>query len=65
MPVLCAVGRHRWVTRHDGGDEPYQQCERCGHYDTGRHSWLALVQDDRLPTDHTPGSGGASGGFVG
>lgn len=46
-PVLCLVGRHRWVRRHnpevDGAKGDYHVCARCGReqntYESGNPSF--------------------------
>ena len=62
MAWRCRLKGHLWIDRRDKDGDPYQVCERCGHY-PGGSSWLAAHQPDRPPTDPTPGGGGANSGF--
>ena len=32
MNVLCIMGRHRWASVADPGEDPYQWCQRCQRY---------------------------------
>ncbi|GAA3705139.1 hypothetical protein GCM10022204_23230 [Microlunatus aurantiacus] len=63
--LTCLLGRHDWRPGVDRDEQPYEKCERCGHYrypgSGGKHD-----RHGELPMDQTPGSGlggGAVGGF--
>ena len=60
--LTCVLGRHEWRPGVDLDDQPYEKCEKCGHY---RYPGSAGGKFDRhgeLPVDPSPGSGLSGGG---
>lgn len=68
MNLLCAMGRHRWVTRQGTGElgevVTFRQCERCRHYPK-TSSWLQRDPDRWEPFHPGDTSGAGGGGSVG
>ena len=61
MKVLCLLGRHKWRVDNSDPEQPFEVCDRCGHY-RNDDSWTDLTaQANMRPMD--PSSGGGGGGM--
>jgi len=68
MKVLCLLGRHKWRVDNSDPEQPFEVCDRCGHY-RNDDSWTDRTgaadpspKWDRMrPMD---GGGGAGGGWM-
>jgi hypothetical protein len=69
MKVLCLLGRHKWRVDNSDPEQPFEVCDRCGHY-RNDDSWT----DRTAAADPSPkwdrmrpmdGGGGAGGGGAG
>lgn len=64
--LTCVLGRHEWRPGVDLDDQPYEKCEKCGHYRYPASGSGKFDRHGELPVDPSPGAGlggGAVGGF--
>lgn len=61
MKVLCILGRHKWRVDNSDPEQPFQVCDRCGHYRNDEHMrWTDLTAEAPM-RPMNPGPGGSSG----
>jgi hypothetical protein len=66
MKVLCLLGRHKWRVDNSDPEQPFQVCDRCGHY-RNDDSWTDLTGDANMrgPRVQPPGPlTGGTGGYA-
>ena len=58
MKVLCLLGRHKWRMDNSDPEQPFEVCDRCGHY-RNDDSWTDLTGAANM----RPMGGGAGAGW--
>ena len=61
MKVLCLLGRHKWRVDNSDPKQPFEVCDRCGHY-RNDDSWTDLTGDANM-RGPGPFAGGNAGGM--
>ena len=65
MKVLCLLGRHKWRVDNSDPEQPFEVCDRCGHY-RNDDSWTDRTGAANVrPMGGGAGAGGAGGGWGG
>jgi len=70
MKVLCLLGRHKWRVDNSDPKQPFEVCDRCGHY-RNDDSWTRQTGQSTTGTPWTDRTGATDmrpmdpGGFAG
>ena len=67
MKILCFLRRHKWRVDNSDPEQPFEVCDRCGHY-RNDDSWTDMTAAANMrpfPAGGDSGGGMASGGMGG
>ena len=62
VTMKCVLGRHDWRPGVNVEGQPYEKCERCGHYRYPDSDGGRFDRHGELPMDNQPGGGLSAGG---